>query len=164
MKAKINSFEDLQMEIVRLMQVKEEQEKFLENQFVLLKRKVQTPVRIFNSISSAIPGANLSTGLLKNLSAKNPDGTSVDLITRIARLGVPLLLNSTVLKNTSWLKKGLVLLASETAAGQLNKEKVTNAINKLVKMIRPKKKKNNKVEVTEMDVFEDAPEEQILGI
>ncbi len=164
MKAKIKSLEDLQGEIIRLSLQKHEQEKFLENQFFLLKNKIEAPVRIFNSITSSIPGVGFATDLVKNAFSKNPDISSGDLFTRIARIGVPLLLNRTVLRNSGWLKKALLLLVSETAAGQVTKDTVSGALNKFAKFIRPKKKKYKKPIITELDVFEDAPEDHILGI
>ncbi len=166
MKTKIKNLNDLQLEIARLTDVKREQERFLENQFVLLKHRIEVPTRIFNTLSSSIPGLGLAKSLFKGTVSKNLDASSGDWLNRIARIGVPLLVNSTFLRKASWLKKGLVLFASETAAGQMTKENVSNAISKLATFIKPKKKKTkpSKGEVIEVDVFEESSEDQILGI
>jgi len=135
---KINNIDDLKSEIARLSLIKTEQEAYLHNQYDLLKSKFTAPMRIANSIFSSIPGV----GLAKNLLSKKQSGSSKsDWLTRSLQLGLPVVLNRTLLKNAGWIKKGLVLLASETAARQVNQNKVGSVLGKLSDFIRPKKKK-----------------------
>jgi len=190
MKTKIKNLEELKWEIARLSELTREQEAYLSDQYILLKDKVEKPIRILNNVTSSIPGV----GLVKDLLFRNAKPTSKDKnnsvvggndwLNKAVRVGIPLLLNRTVLRKSNWIKKSLVLLASETAAGQVTQEKVTNAISKIAGFIRPKKekKKHNKVEPLidhklqeeehklQKDVENarispaESPEDQILGI
>lgn len=150
MKAKINNIDELRLEINRLNALKKEQEAYLSNQYTLLKRKVETPARVFGAITSSIPGVDFVKGLVSSagsLSGKENTGNKKDWLTRGIQLGLPFFLNRTLLKNSGWLKKSLVLLASETAAGQVTQDKVGSAISKVADFIRPKKKKKKHKDV-----------------
>lgn len=147
MKAKINNIDELKLEINRLKALKTEQEAYLSSQYTLLKRKVEAPARVFGAITSSIPGVDLLKGLVSSagsLSGKDKAGSKKDWLTKGIQLSLPFLLNRTLLKNSGWLKKSLVLLASESAAGQVTQDKVSSVISKVTDFIRPKKKKNKK--------------------
>lgn len=153
---KVKNIDDLMSEIARLSLVQKEQEAYLGNQYGLLKAKLEKPVRVAKSLFSSIPGV----GLVKDLVSltKSKDGSvnsKSDWLTKTLQFGVPLVLNRTVLKNAGWVKKGLVLLASETAAGQVNQNKVGNLFSKLTDFIRPKKKKAKKKLINGIDEVED---------
>lgn len=140
---KISNLQELKEEIARVEQLKFEQETYLLSQYDLLKLKMGAPRRFFNAITSAIPGGNLVKGLVSSV-GKATKGEDADWLTRALQLGAPLLLNSTLLRNSGWLKKALVLLASETAVGQVNQSKVSGIINKVTGFIRPKKEKEER--------------------
>lgn len=150
MKTRINNIDDLKSEITRVNLLKREQEAFLSQQYVLLRKKVQAPARVFGALSSAIPGVDLVKGLFSSISATSKGqvgadkGKESDWLTRTIQLGLPLVLNKTLLRNASWIKKSLVLLASETAAGQINQNTVSGVISKLTNFVKPKKKKKHK--------------------
>lgn len=137
---RINNIQDLRAEIIRLQVRRREQEAYLSDQYHLLKRRVNTPFEFLQRVTSSVPGA----GLLKSVTSsigkamKNKDA---DWLTRALQLGAPLVLNSTVLRKAGWLKKALVLLASETAVGQLNQDKVNGLLQKITTFVRPSKKK-----------------------
>ncbi|MGN0004239.1 MAG: hypothetical protein ACI35V_12480 [Sphingobacterium composti] len=145
MKVNINNSEELKNELVRLSRLRLEQELYLGDQYKLLKNKVQTPSRIVGAVASNLPGVSLIKGLFSSFGKDKghsdfSDGKS-DWLTKITQLALPLVLNRTLLKNSGWLKKSLVLLASEGAVGQLNKDKVNSFVGKIADYIRPKKSK-----------------------
>lgn len=171
MKSKIKNLDELKGEIARLTALKHEQETYLSNQYTLLKDKIEAPARIANNVVSSIPGVGLLKGLVSATKSMNTGAAKEsDWMTQALRIGLPLVLNRTFLRNSSWAKKALVLLASETAAQQMTQENVSGVLSKLAGFIRPKKskKKEKKVDLVEKEVIveivEDRPEDQILGI
>lgn len=137
MKARINNIGELKLEIARLNQLKKEQESYLADQYSLLKHKVEAPARFLSSVASSIPGVDLVKGLVSSVGGSKKQ----DWLTRVLQLGLPLVLNKTFLRNSGWLKKALVLLASETAAGSVTKDRVGAVISKIADFVRPKKSK-----------------------
>lgn len=158
MKRQIHNIEDLKLEITRLNQLKNEQESYLTDQFHLLKKKVEAPARIMGAITSSIPGVDLVKGLFSSMGTgeKSTSGSKKDWLTRTVQLALPMVLNRTFLRNSGWLKKALVLLASETAAGQVTQDKVGSAISKIADFVRPKRKKKKHKAVPPLDEDEDA--------
>ena len=140
---KINSLEDLKVEIARLSVRKKEQELYLLDQYELLKAKVESPIRFFKNFTTVVPGAGIVKGVASNIS-KAMKGKDADWLTNVLQIGTPLVLNSTLLRNAGWLKKAVVLLASETAVGQVNQSKISSLIGKVTNFIRPKNKKKKK--------------------
>ena len=130
------------------------------DQYNLLKNKVQTPTRILGAVTSSIPGVGLVKGLFSSLS-KSKDvvgdtSAKSDWLTKATQLVLPLVLNRTLLKNSGWLKKSLVLLASEGAAGQINKDKVNNFVGRIADYIRPKKSKKKHKNIRAIDEQDSA--------
>ncbi|MCI0921466.1 hypothetical protein [Sphingobacterium rhinopitheci] len=170
MKTKINNLDELKWEIARLTELKREQESYLNDQYTLLKNKVDMPARVFGTVASSIPGFNLVKSVVSSIGKSSPKDehgvASGDWLTKGIRIGLPILLNSTFLKKSGWMKKALVLLASQTATSQITQDSVSNLLAKVTRFIRPKKSKtkSNKVEKKLQENIEDSPEEQILGI
>lgn len=143
---KINNLHDLQAEIARLNLRRREQEAYLTDQYNLLKVKIAAPFRFFRKLTSYVPGAGMLKGFTSVI-AKAVQSKDADWLTRTLQIGAPIVLNSTLLRRAGWLKKALVLLASETAIGQVNQDKISGLVNKVTSFIKPKKKKKkNKVE------------------
>ncbi|WP_187444056.1 hypothetical protein [Sphingobacterium phlebotomi] len=140
---RINNLSDLQAEIARLNVRKKEQEAYLTDQYNLLKVKINAPVRFFQSITSHVPGVGMLKGFTSGIS-KAVQSKDADWLTRVLQLGAPIVLNSTLLRKAGWFKKALVLLASETAIGQVNQDKISGLVNKVTAFIKPKKKKKKK--------------------
>ncbi len=135
-----------------------EQEDFLKNQYALLKHKVETPVRVANMLMNRVPGVSTIKGLVQGIGDVTNKSNKSDWLTKTLQLGLPLVLNKTLLKNAGWIKKGLVLLASETAAKNVNQDNVSSWIGKITDMIKPKKKKKkNKVEAPMGEVINPVP-------
>jgi len=154
----VNNIDDLNAEIARLKNLKMEQEDFLKNQYALLKHKVETPVRVANMLMNRVPGVSTIKGLVQGIGDVTNKSNKSDWLTKTLQLGLPLVLNKTLLKNAGWIKKGLVLLASETAAKNVNQDNVSSWIGKITDMIKPKKKKKkNKVEAPMGEVINPVP-------
>src|SRR5690606_21512575 len=134
---------DLKAEIARLNLRRREQEAYLTDQYELLKVKIDTPFRFFRRLSSHVPGVGMLKGFTSGV-AKAVQSKDADWLTRILQVGAPIVLNSTVLRKAGWLKKVIFLLVSETAIGQVNKDKVSGLVNKVTSFIKPKKKKRKR--------------------
>lgn len=144
-KAKIRNVKDLKAEMARLTVRKAEQEAYLSDQYRLLNRKISEPIRFFNNIISYVPGTGMLKGVVSGLrqtvSGQNKDA---DWLTKALSLAAPFVLNSTLLKKSGWLKKALVLIASEKAVGQINQNSVSGLINKVTAFVKPKRSKKKK--------------------
>ncbi len=156
MSQKITNIADLQNEIARLKNLKREQEVYLLDQYTLLRKKIELPSRILGMVTSYIPGVDMIKGLFSSISSKNKVGSKSDWLTNTLRLGLPLVLNKTLLRNAGWLKKSMILLASESAAGQINQDKIESFVSKVANFIRPKKKKKKHKEVSSLAESQDA--------
>ncbi|UIR55900.1 hypothetical protein LZQ00_16765 [Sphingobacterium sp. SRCM116780] len=154
--SKIHNLAELKAEIARLKVLKNEQEAYLKSQMSLLNHKIETPVRIFNSLKSTVPGLNMLTGLFSSQASASKDS---DWLTKTLRIGVPFVMNKFFFKKAGVLKKALLLLASEKAVGQVNQDKVISLIAKVTDFIKPKKKKKEKVDDTNLPVVEDQENE-----
>lgn len=160
MSTKINNIDELRAEIARLKRLKEEQELYLGVQYTLLNNKLSAPYRVISSIISRMPGYELVKGLVSSSSQGGSDNhkkneNSSDWLTRTLQLGLPLVLNRTLLKKSGWLNKSLVLFASEAAAGQINQNSVASAISKLTEFVKPKKKKKQHKDVPPLEEGSD---------
>lgn len=173
MKANINTLEELKLEIARLKRLRGEQEVYLGNQFSLIKQKIDRPAQVMGAIATSIPGVNLLRGFFSTTDgASNKTGEQQDWMSRVLRIGIPYLLHKTILKKSGWFKKALVLLASQSAAGQLSREGIVKAISKLTDVVRPSRKRGAKEKPnkkSDKSVVVDASmtnseEEQVLGI
>ncbi|MFD1771376.1 hypothetical protein [Sphingobacterium suaedae] len=152
---KINNLQDLKSEIARINLRKREQEAYLSDQFGLLKHKIEAPARFIRNLTASIPGAGMVRGVVTGI-GKATQGKDADWLTNVLQIGAPLVLNSTLLRNAGWVKKALVLLASETAIGQVNQNKISSILSKITDFIKPKKKKKKKAVVTaETDTIEE---------
>jgi hypothetical protein len=134
--------------------VRAEQEAYLSNQYVLLRKKVETPSRVLKAMLSSVPGVDMVRGLFAASSAKNKSSQKSDWLTNVMRFGLPFVLNKTFLKKAGWLKKSLVLLASERAAGEINQDRIGSVVSKVADFIRPQKKKKKKKH-NEIAAFEE---------
>ena len=149
MKTRINNVEELKQEITRLSLLRREQEFYLKDQYSLLKDKVESPMRFINNLSTHVPGVNMVKGLFSGIGASaNSTGDKSEWFSKAIRIGIPFLLNRTLLRNAGWLKKALVLLASESAVGQINQNNISTLFSKVTDFIKPKKdkKKHKNVE------------------
>lgn len=131
--SKIKNLDDLRLEIARLKALTKEQEEYLSDQYRLFNDKLAAPAHFVKSLTSWIPGADL----VKNLFAKGKN--EEDWLSKSLRIGLPVVLNRFFLRKAGLLKRTLVTLLSQQAAGALNKDRVSTVINQVADFIRPKK-------------------------
>lgn len=145
--SRINNIAELQAEIARLKVLKGQQENYLNDQYRLFNHKLDAPKRIFNSIKSSIPGVNLVEGIMGNFGKSLGTSESVassDWLTKVMRVGLPFVMNKFFLKRAGIVKRLLVTVLSERAAGQVSQDKLTGLISKVTDFIKPKKRKKFK--------------------
>ena len=143
--SKIKNLADLRMEIGRLQKLAKEQEDYLGDQYRLFNDKLAAPAHFVKSLISWVPGADLMKGLF----AKG--NKSEDWLSKSLRIGLPVVLNRFLLRKAGFLKRAIVTLLSQQAAGALNKERVNGLIAKIADFIRPKKRKHNPVTQRKVD-------------
>lgn len=134
----ITNLDELRAEIARLESLKKEQEVYLGDQMGLLQHKVEAPIRLIKKFTSWRPTPQ---NLSKRISGSTNDS---DWLTNSLRVGLPVLFNRVLFRRAGFIKKTLLLLASQKAAGAINQEKATNLINKLAELIRPSETKKRK--------------------
>lgn len=136
----INNVDELRAEISRLKVLQIEQEAYLTDQLDLLQEKVDTPMRVFSKLASWIP-----LGGKEHSGNQNHDGEHEgDWLTSSMRVGLPFLFNKVLFRKAGFIKKALLLLASQKAAGAINQDLVVNIIDKVSAFIKPSKKKKEK--------------------
>lgn len=136
-KRDITTIEELRAEIARLKVLKYEQESYLGDQFTLLEYKLEAPTRLYNRITSWIPAVK------EGLVSENKSMDS-DWVTNSLRVGLPFIFNKVLFRKAGFIKKGLLLLASQQAATFINKDRLADVINTISSFIKPSKRKKQR--------------------
>jgi len=136
----INNVDELKAEIARLKLLQREQEGYLNDQFGLFQEKIESPIHFFNKLTSWIPKGKKSD--------INPTfgNSETDWVTNSFRVALPFVFNKVLFRKAGFIKKGLLLLASQKAAGAINQDRLIGIIDKVSSLIRPSKKRNSKRE------------------
>lgn len=148
-KKDIHTIEDLRAEIARLKLLKFEQEAYLGDQFNLLEYKLEAPMRLYDRISSFFPS-------VKDAFLPNGKSMGSDWVTNSLRVGLPFLFNKVLFRKAGFIKKGLLLLASQQAAGFLNKDRLAEVIDKITSLIHPSNKAKKKKKETDYGIPPDS--------
>ena len=136
--SKIKNLDDLRLEITRLKTLNRAQEDYLSDQYQLFNDKIAAPARFLKSLVSWVPGAELAKGLFAK---GNKDE---DWLNKALRIGLPVILNRFFLHKAGFIKRALVTLLSQQAAGALNKDTVTSLISKITDLVRPSAKRGKR--------------------
>jgi hypothetical protein len=104
----------------------------LETELKQLQSMVNTPLRWFRSI--------------KNLFSQNESGQS-DIVSTLAQLGLPILLNSVIFKKSSMVLKGLVAIISQLVARGLTAKNVASWMDTLMDWVKKTEKPVSKKEL-----------------
>lgn len=128
---KINNAEELQLELIRLKLLAKEQEKYLGNQYQLLKTKAEVPMRMINGAISWIPGGDLVKEMFTHQGSSNKDWVS-----KLFSVGSSAILNRFLLRRAGLVKRLLLTFVSGQAAGMMNKQRASSMISKLAEWIR----------------------------
>lgn len=152
-KREINNIQELRAEISRLKVLKYEQESYLGDQFQLLEHKLEAPARLYNRLTSWMP--NSLEGILPSISSPN-QSTGSDWITNSLRIGLPFLFNKILFRKAGFIKKALLLVASQQAAGFFNKDKLAGIIDSISSIIHPSPNKKKKKKETDYGIPPDS--------
>jgi len=138
MRAKIETIDDLRTEIIR----RKAQRLELENDLLQVSEKIKTklriPVMIYNKAGDFL---NSFFGLERD----NPAGKeNRDWVTNIFRVGLPVFLNKYFFPKSGLLIKSVVAMVSQKAAKNVNKDSITDIIDKLTVWIKSRKSKERK--------------------
>lgn len=136
--SKIRNLGELRLEITRLKTLAKAQEDYLSDQYHLFNDKIAAPVRFVKSLLTWVPGANLAKGLFTQ---KNKDE---DWLSKVLRIGLPVILNRLFLRKAGFIKRALVTLLSQQAAGAVNKDTLASVVSKVANFIRPSNSKKRK--------------------
>ncbi|WP_407429949.1 hypothetical protein [Arcticibacter sp.] len=122
MEKSFSSLAELQAEI-QLLKVKEFQQK------ELVKEQLSSPSAIFHAVSSLFKSGNTHQPLGKNL-------LSQDMVTNLARVGIPLIMNGFLFKRSGFIAKMLITFLSQKAAKNVTSNAVSGAIDKVQGLIK----------------------------
>jgi hypothetical protein len=141
MRAKIQSVSDLRSELSRLRIQSLEYENDLHQVSEKIKSKFHVPMMIINKISD----------LMGSLFGKDDDGPAkkedTDWVTNIFRVGLPVFMNKFIFPKSGFLMKSVVAMVSQKAAKNVNKDVVTDLIDKVTDWIKTPRPKTRKVPV-----------------
>lgn len=141
MRAKIQNVDDLRSELSRLRMQRLQYEGEFQAVSDKIKSKFNVPVRIFNKISdlmSSLFGAD------KDDPRKKED---TDWVTNIFRVGLPVFLNKFIFPKSGFLLKSVVAMVSQKAAKNVNKDSITDLIDKITDWVKTPRPKTRKVPV-----------------
>lgn len=148
--SKIKNLTDLRLEIAQLKTLAKAQEDYLNDQYRLFNEKVAAPARFVKSLVSWVPGADLAKGLFTK------GNKNEDWLNKALRIGLPVVLNRLFLRKAGFIKRALVTLLSQQAAGALNKDTVANLIGKVADFVRPRTKRRRKIHQTDYGIPPDS--------
>lgn len=134
MRNKIQNIDDLRSEILRLKLQRFQQEAILQEDVKHVLDKFRGPALMFNKITAWF-------GNGKGDNPKTPQDEN-DWVTNTFRLGLPVVLNKLIFPRSGFIVKSLVALLSQKAASNVNKDILTDWIDKGANWIRHFK--NNK--------------------
>lgn len=146
----INNVDELRAEISRLKLLQSEQEGYLKDQFELFQQKIESPIHFFNKVTSWFP-----TGKKEDLDPTFGN-SRVDWVTNSFRVALPFLFNKVLFRKAGFIKKTLLLLASQKAAGAINQDRLSGIISKVSSLIRPTKKRKVKNDMKDYGIPPDS--------
>jgi len=138
MRNKIQNIDDLDSEINRLTIQRIEYENDLQLITDKISAKFTTPLMIFNKMS------DFWGSLLGNSTEKASKQENTDWVTNVFRVGIPVFLNKFIFPRSGFLLKSVVAMVSQTAAKNVNKDSITEIIDKAANWIRSSKPRTKK--------------------
>jgi hypothetical protein len=134
MRTKIQNSDDLRSEILRLRISRSEIESELKTETDRITQRFRVPLMIFGKVNDWVspmfkPGRNEQGSL------------NQDWITSIFRIALPVVMNKFIFPKSGFLLKSVVELLSQNTAKTVNKDVLTDLINKLSDWIKSSKRK-----------------------
>jgi hypothetical protein len=139
MKSRINNIDDLRSEILRLKLERFQQESVLEDDVKRIVSKIKAPFRLIHKFAAWFgPGKGTDDTAA---AADEQEPNHSDWLTNVMRVGLPVLLNKVVFRNSGFIMKSLVTILSQKAAKNVNKDSISGLIDKGAEWIRNFKNK-----------------------
>lgn len=138
MRNKIQNIDELDAEINRLTKQRLEYENDLQLITDNISAKFNVPVMIFNKIS------DFFGSLFGNPTDNTSKQENTDWVTNVFRIGIPVFLNKFIFPKSGFLLKSVVAMISQTAAKNVNKDSVTDIIDKVANWIKSSKSRTKK--------------------
>jgi hypothetical protein len=139
MKSRIENLNDLHLEIARLRVQRLEYENEFRQIPERIKAKFHVPVMIYHKVGDVLKS-------LIGADNKNEIGQDDrDWVTNIFRVGLPVLLNKYFFPRSGFLMKSVVAMVSQKAAKNVNKDSISDLIDKVtswIKTPRPKRRRD----------------------
>ena len=135
---KIQNIDDLDAEINRLTKQRLEYENDLQLITDNISAKFNIPVMIFNKIS------DFFGSLFGNPTDNASKQENTDWVTNVFRIGIPVFLNKFIFPRSGFLLKSVVAMVSQTAAKNVNKDTMTEIIDKVANWIKSSKPRTKK--------------------
>ena len=134
MRTKIQNSGDLRSEILRLRTIRSEIEGELKVETDRITNRFRIPLMLFGKVNDWVspmfkPGRN------------EPRSLNQDWVTSIFRIALPVVMNKFIFPRSGFLLKSLVELLSQNTAKTVNKDVLTDLINKLSDWIKSSKRK-----------------------
>jgi len=134
MRTKILNSDDLRMEILRLRIVRSEIEGELKFETDRIANRFRVPLMLFSKVN------NWVSPMFKS-STNEPGSLDQDWVTSIFKVGLPVVMNKFIFPRSGFLLKSMVELLSQNTAKTINKDVVTDLINKFSEWIKSTKRK-----------------------
>ena len=135
---KIQNIDDLDAEINRVTKQRLEDENDLQLITDNISAKFNIPVMIFNKIS------DFFGSLFGNPTDNASKQENTDWVTNVFRIGIPVFLNKFIFPRSGFLLKSVVAMVSQTAAKNVNKDTMTEIIDKVANWIKSSKPRTKK--------------------
>ena len=152
MKTKIHNIDDLRAEILRL----RIQRSGLENDLKTETRRLTAMFRVPAMLLGKLNDWFSPFGLAKNNGQGKED--EHDWVTSIFRVGLPVMMNKFVFPQSGFLMKSLVEMISQKAAKTINKDVMSDLIEKFTDWVKSPKQKRRKQ--TEPDDYGIPPDSE----
>lgn len=134
MRTRIQNSDDLRTEILRLRTVRSEIEGELKYETDRIASRFRVPLMLFSKINDWV------SPMFKP-NRNEPGNLQQDWVTSIFRIGLPVVMNKFIFPKSGFLLKSVVELLSQNTAKTVNKDVVSDLINKFSEWIKSTKRK-----------------------
>jgi hypothetical protein len=151
MRTKIQNSDDLRSEILRLRTTRSKIESELKTETDRITQRFRVPLMLFGKINDWV------SPMFKPDRSEH-GSLNQDWVTSIFRIGLPVIMNKFIFPKSGFLLKSVVELLSQNTAKTVNKDVLTDLINKLSDWIKSGKRK--KKQEPELDDYGIPPDSE----